>query len=190
MLLSSILFAAMKGDVGIVTQAIFQQAEQAIYASIDLIAIIALWFGISRIAEDAGLMNSLARIISPFLRFLFPSIPRGHQALTSISMNLASNFLGLANAATPFGLKAMKDLQELNPRRHTVSDDMITFLALNSAWITLLPSSAIALRASAGAADPAAIIIPAALATGCSTVAVLLVNFGLRRCFPYSPKGH
>ena len=189
MLLSSIFFAALQGNVGIVTQAIFQQAEAAIEVSIKLVAIIALWFGISRIAEDAGLMNGLARLLSPVLRVLFPGIPKGHAALTTISINLAANFLGLANAATPFGLKAMHDLQTINPHPRYASDDMITFLALNSAWITLVPSSAIALRAASGAADPAAIVIPAAMATGCSTIAVLILNQFLRRRFPCLPKG-
>src|SRR5690606_24826832 len=163
------------------TTAIFEQAANGLAVALNLLALIAVWFGLSRIAERAGLLAMTARLFAPLLRPLFPGVPRHHPSLTAMAMNIAANFLGLANAATPFGLRAMKELQALNPRPDTVTPAMITFLALNSACATLLPATAIALRAQAGAPQPALIIVPAALASGAAMVFVLLVDRWLRR---------
>jgi len=185
MILASIVFAALQGDIGVVTTALFAQAANGLAVALNLLAIITVWFGISRIAARAGLLDAVARVIAPLLRPLFPGVPPGHPSLTAVALNLAANVLGLANAATPFGLAAMKELQRLNPRPDTVTPAMITFLALNSACATLLPATAIALRAQAGASDPAIIIAPAAIASGAAMVFVLLVDRWLR---PHAPR--
>lgn len=181
MILFGIAFAAAKGDIGAVTTTIFEQSAAGLTVAINLIAIIAVWFGISRIAEKAGLLEAVARLVTPVLRPLFPSLPKDHPSLGSIAMNITANVLGLANAATPFGLKAMEQLQSVNDDPKTVSPAMITFLALNSACMTLLPTTAIALRAAAGGADATAIIVPAAAASAAATVCILAVDGLIRR---------
>lgn len=181
MILTAIAFAALQGDIGVVTTTIFDQAAAGLSVGINLIAIIAVWFGVSRIAERAGVLPAVARWLTPLLRPLFPDVPKGHPALTSIALNVTANMLGLANAATPFGLKAMEQLQELNDRPDTASPAMITFFALNSACATLLPATAVALRAQAGASDPTIIIVPAALASTVAAVSILLIDAYLRR---------
>lgn len=181
LILTGIVWAGFGGHAELATTTIFNQATKGLSAGLELIAITAVWFGLSRIAEKAGLLTGLARLMTPLLRPLFPTIPRGHSSLGSIAMNLTANLLGLADAATPFGLKAMHQLQELNTRPDTVTPAMITFLAMNSACTTLLPATAIALRATAGATEPSSIILPAALASGMATVAVLVADRFLRR---------
>lgn len=181
MVLTGIAFSAIHGNIGLVTTTIFTQAAQGLAVALNLLALITVWFGLSRIAEQAGLLDGLARLLAPLLRPLFPDLPRGHPSLSAIAMNIAANVLGLANAATPFGLKAMQEMQSLNPRPDTVTPPMITFLVLNSACATLLPATAIALRAQAGATEPALIIGPAAIASGAAMVFVLLVDGIVRR---------
>lgn len=163
------------------TQAIFGEAGRALQSALALVGTVSVWFGISRVAEKAGLIDGLARLVSPFLRPLFPSVPSGHPAISSIAMNIAANILGLGNAATPFGLQAMRELQTLNPRPGTLTPAMITFLALNSTTLSILPTGAIALRTIAGSAVPAEIVIPAALASAVAMVATLLADATLRR---------
>lgn len=181
MIVGGVAFAAAAGDVGAVTSIIFDQAAAGLTVGINLMALLAVWFGISRIAERAGLLDAAARGLTPLLRPLFPDVPKGHPALSAIAMNITANFFGLANAATPFGLKAMEQLQTLNDRPDTVTPPMITFFALNSACATLLPATAVALRAQAGAADPSVIIIPAAMASTAAAVSILLIDAYLRR---------
>lgn len=181
MIIVGIAFAAFQRDIGSVTTTIFEQAAAGLGVAINLIAIISVWFGLSRVAERAGLLHGIARLLAPLLRPLFPTLPKDHPSLSSIAMNLTANVLGLANAATPFGLKAMEQLQQLNEDSTTVTPSMITFLALNSACATLLPTTAIALRARAGALDPSVIIVPAAVASSVATVSVLIIDGVIRR---------
>lgn len=181
LIISGIFWAGLSGNVDLVTTTIFSQATRGLTAGLELIAITAVWFGVSRVAEKAGLLTGLARLVTPLLRALFPSIPPGHPSLGSMAMNLTANLLGLADAATPFGLKAMNQLQELNRQPDTTTPAMITFLVMNSACVTLVPATAIALRASAGAAEPSVIILPAALASVIATATVLVADRLLRR---------
>lgn len=181
MIIIGISFAAIKGDVSIITTTIFEQAAEGLAVAFNLMGIIAVWFGISRIAEKAGLLDGIARFLTPLLRPLFPSLPKNHPSLGSIAMNITANILGLANAATPFGLKAMEQLQTVNDDPKTVTPAMITFLALNSACLTLVPTTAVALRAAAGGADATVIIIPAAIVSAIATVCVLTVDAFIRR---------
>ena len=130
----------------------------------------ALWLGIMRIAEEAGFIKILAKFVRPITKRLFPGIPQDHPSIGSMIMNIAANMLGLSNAATPLGLKAMEDLQTLNKDKNTASNDMITFLVINTSAITLIPASAIAIRASLGSANPQQIIVPSIIAASMATL--------------------
>lgn len=181
LLVLSVAVAVARGKADMVTEAAMTSASSAVETIIGLAGIMVLWMGLSRIAEDAGLIQSLARFVQPVLRFLFPSIPRDHAALGSITMNISANMLGLGSAATPFGLKAMQQLQELNPKKDTASDAMVTFLVLNTSGVTLIPAVVIGLRAQHGSANPGEIMAPVLLATICSTVIGLTMDYFLRR---------
>jgi len=141
-----------------ILNAIIEYSDIAVKIAIGLIGVMALWLGIMKIGESAGLINLLARLVKPLTKRLFPDIPPEHPAIGAIIMNISANMLGLGNAATPLGLKAMEELQKLNPKKDTASDSMITFLVINTSGMTLIPATAIAVRAALGSGDPAAII--------------------------------
>ncbi|MCS7229826.1 MAG: nucleoside recognition domain-containing protein [Candidatus Kryptonium sp.] len=141
-----------------VLNAVIEYSELAVKIAIGLIGIMALWLGIMKIGELAGLINLLAKAVKPLTKRLFPEIPPEHPAIGAMIMNISANMLGLGNAATPLGLKAMEELQKLNPKKDTASDAMVTFLVINTSGMTLIPATAIAVRAALGSADPAAII--------------------------------
>jgi spore maturation protein SpmA len=149
-------------------------AQTAVTLALGLIGVMALWLGAMRLAEKAGLIRIVARLLQPILRRLFPDVPVDHPAMGSMVMNIAANMLGLNNAATPLGLRAMRDLEGLNPFPGTATNAMCTFLALNTSSVQLLPITAVAVLAAAGAAQPSAIIGTAFLATLCSTIAALI----------------
>jgi spore maturation protein SpmA len=156
-----------------VTSGAFDGAKTAVTIALGLIGIMALWLGVMRLAERAGLVQRIARALHPIMRRLFPDVPPDHPAMGSMLMNMAANMLGLGNAATPLGLRAMRDLDQLNPRPTVASNAMCTFLAINTASVQLIPATAIALLASAGSARPTAIVGTALLATLCAaTVAI------------------
>ena len=155
-------------------QATFDMAALSVEIAIGLIGVLCLWLGLFKIAEQSGLINILSRLLAPLFVRLMPEVPRGHAAHGSITMNIAANMLGLDNAATPMGLKAMRDLQELNPLRDTASNAQILFLVLNTSSVTLLPVTIFMYRAQQGAAEPTAVFIPILLATAASTVTGLL----------------
>lgn len=154
----------------------FEMSNMAFEMTIGLTGTLTLWMGILKIGEDSGLVERLARFMSPVLTKLFPEIPKGHPALGSIFMNFSANMLGLDNAATPVGLKAMQELQSLNPNKDTASNSMIMFLVLNTSGLTIIPVSIMAYRAKGGAADPTDVFIPLLLATLCSTLVGLVVT--------------
>jgi spore maturation protein SpmA len=135
----------------------------------------ALWLGLMKIAEAAGLMNTISKAISPVMKWLFPEIPQNHPAMHAIIMNMSANMLGLGSAATPMGLKAMAELDKLNPNKGTATNAMCLFLAINTSSVTILPLGVITIRAAAGATSPGAIIIPGLLATLCSTIAAIFM---------------
>jgi spore maturation protein SpmA len=156
-----------------VTAGAFDGAKTAVTIALGLIGIMALWLGVMRLAERAGLVQRIARGLRPIMRRLFPDVPPEHPAMGSMLMNMAANMLGLGNAATPLGLRAMRDLERLNPRPGVASNAMCTFLAINTASVQLIPATAIALLASAGSTRPTAIVGTALLATLCAaTVAI------------------
>jgi spore maturation protein SpmA len=156
--------------------ATFAQSKTAFEISLGLTGVLSLWLGVMKIGERGGLVNALARWLSPVFTRLFPQIPKGHPVTGSIFMNLSANMLGLDNAATPMGLKAMEQLQELNTKKDTASNSMIMFLVLNTSGLTLIPVSILVYRAQMGAAQPTDVFIPILLATFFSTLAGIVVT--------------
>lgn len=166
-IVSSVILALLNGRMQEVFQSIVSSCELAVTLSIGLIGIMAFWLGLMKIAQQAGLMKVIARSLSPLLRRLFPDVPKNHPVQADIAMNVSANALGLGNAATPFGIKAMEGLQELNPNsdKKTASDSMCTFLAINTAGVQLIPVTVIAILASLHATNPTDIIVPTILTT-------------------------
>ena len=154
----------------------FSSSKTAFEISLGLTGVLALWLGIMKIGEKGGLVNLLARVLSPVFTRLFPDIPKGHPVTGSIFMNIAANMLGLDNAATPLGLKAMEQLQELNTKKDTATNPMIMFLVLNTSGLTLIPVSIMVYRAQLGAAQPTDIFVPILLATFFSTIAGIIIT--------------
>lgn len=154
----------------------FDSSKTAFEISLGLTGVLSLWLGIMKIGERGGVINVLARMLSPVFSKVFPDIPKGHPVTGSIFMNMAANMLGLDNAATPLGLKAMEQLQELNPRKDTATNPMIMFLVLNTSGLTLIPVSIMVYRSQLGAAQPTDIFIPILLATFFSTIAGLIIT--------------
>ena len=150
--------------------------KTAFEISLGLTGVLSLWLGIMKIGEKGGIVNVLAKVLSPVFVKLFPDIPKGHPVTGSIFMNIAANMLGLDNAATPLGLKAMEQLQELNPKKDTATNPMIMFLVLNTSGLTLIPISIMVYRAQMGAAQPTDIFIPILLATFFSTLAGIIIT--------------
>lgn len=153
----------------------FEMSKMGFEMTLGLTSTLTLWMGLLKIGEDSGLIQRLAKFLSPVLSKLFPEIPKNHPALGSIFMNISANMLGLDNAATPCGLKAMQELQTLNPKKDTASNSMIMFLTLNTSGLTIIPVSIMAYRAKAGALDPTDVFIPLLLTTLCSTFVGLMV---------------
>ena len=153
----------------------FEMSKDGFEMCLGLTGTLTLWMGLLKIGEDSGLINRLANFLSPVLTRLFPEIPKGHPALGAIFMNISANMLGLDNAATPMGLKAMQELQSINKAKDTASNSMIMFLTLNTSGITIIPISIMAYRAKAGAADPTDVFIPLLLTSLCSTIVGLIV---------------
>jgi spore maturation protein SpmA len=154
----------------------FSSSKTAFEISLGLTGVLSLWLGIMKIGEKGGVVNVLAKMLSPLFTKLFPDIPKGHPVTGSIFMNIAANMLGLDNAATPLGLKAMEQMQELNPKKDTASNPMIMFLVLNTSGLTLIPISIMVYRAQMGAAQPTDIFIPILLATFFSTLAGIIIT--------------
>jgi len=165
------------GDTEVFTaiiQSTFANAKTGFDLSLGLTGVMTLWLGLMKVGEKGGMVNILSKIVGPFFKKLFPEIPENHPVNGSIMMNLAANMLGLDNAATPMGLKAMSQLQELNPKKDTASNSMIMFLVLNTSGLTLIPISVMVYRAQLGAADPSDIFLPILLATFFSTLAGII----------------
>ena len=165
--LENISFAKMKD----VTNSALDYAGTAVDIALGLIGIMTLWLGVMKVAEEAGLIKIIANIMKPITKFLYPSVPQDHPAMGAMIMNMAANMLGLGNAATPFGLKAMEELDKLNPNKGVATNAMCTFLAVNTAGLTFIPATAIAVRAASGSSDPAIIIGTSVFGASCATIA-------------------
>jgi spore maturation protein A len=155
--------------------------------AIGLVGIMTLWLGMMRVAEAAGLVSVVGRALRPVLRWLFPEVPPGHPAAGAIVLALAANMLGLNNAATPLGIKAMEELQTLNPDKETASNAAVTLMAVTTAGVQLIPASMIGVLAAAGSSNPTAIIAPTILATGAGTIAAVIAARLLQRFYPLNP---
>ena len=177
----AVIMAAITGTPDQVTTGAIDSAKKAVEIAIGLIGIMSLWLGIMRIAERAGLVAMLARVIAPIMKRLFPEIPPDHPAMGAMIMNLSANMLGLNNAATPLGLNAMRELQELNEDKDSASNSMIMFLAINTASVQLIPATVIGLLAAAGSRRPTTIIASTLVASAIGTVfAVIFAKIGER----------
>jgi len=181
LIITGIIVSMLTGNVDAVTNAALSSARSAVERAASLVGVFALWLGVAKVAEDSGFLRIFTRILEPFVRFLFPSIPKGHPAMGSILMNFSANLFGFGSAATPFGLKAMKELQQLNPNKEEASEAMCTFLAINVSSITLIPTTIIALRMEAGSADPMEIVGTTLFATSVSTLTAVLADYVFRK---------
>lgn len=164
----------INGNLDLVTKAAMDSAKGGVELAIGFMGVMTLWLGIMKIGEDSGLIKAVSRLLKPFMCFLFPDVPGDHPAMGAMIMNISANVLGLGNAATPFGLKAMEELQKLNRNKDTATNAMITFLAINTSSVTLIPSSTIAILGSAGAINPTEIIGPTIIATTISTTVAIV----------------
>lgn len=171
-----IVFAFFTGKIDIINEEILNSCKNTLELVFQLFPVVALWLGIMKIATASGLLQIVSNKLSPFLRIIFPEIPKDHPALGYISSNIIANVFGLGNAATPFGLKAMESLQELNPNKKEASRSMITFLVLNTSGLTLIPTTIISMRLLYGSTNPTEIILPCILATLISTITGLTLD--------------
>ncbi len=176
MVMTAIVVASYTGRINELNTALFSSAKGAVTLALGLIGPMALWLGIMKVAEVGGLTLLIARKLKPVMTRLFPDVPPEHPAMAAIIMNMSANMLGLGNAATPMGIKAMHELEKLSPKKGVATDSMALFLAINTSSITLLPLGVITIRASAGVTNPAAILIPSLLATICSTTVAIIAS--------------
>jgi len=176
MIVLSFIAAAATGRMDELTKAAFDGAQTGVTVCFGLISLLVFWMGLMRIGEDAGLLKKLADLLGPAVRRLFPDVPRDHPAIGYIMSNMSANLLGLGNAATPMGIKAMQELQKLNPDPKTATPAMCTLLAINTSSITLVPTTLIAIRMSFGSANPAEIVGTTIAATAIATGAALLAD--------------
>lgn len=164
------------GTISEVNEAVFKGAKEAVTLCIGLISILVFWLGMMKIAEHAGLLDKLAKLFRPLITRLFPEVPKDHPAMGYILSNMMANLFGLGNAATPLGIKAMEELKTLNGGSTEASRSMITFLAINTSSITLIPTTIIAIRMNYGSASPTDIVGPTLVATICSTISAILID--------------
>lgn len=176
-----VIFGIINDKISVINESILNSTTTSIEMILKMFPVIALWLGIMEIAKESGLLDKLSNLFKPILSKLFPELPKNHEALGYISSNVVINMLGLGNAATPFGLKAMKSLYELNGKSKIASKSMITFLILNTSGLTIIPTTVISLRMMYGSASPTEIIPATIIATIISTILALLVDKIFRR---------
>ena len=186
---AAVITAIFKGTMAEVSNAVFSSATTAIELAIGLVGGMTLFLGLMRVAQDSGLVQVLARALRPVFRLLFPGVPKDHPALGAIAMNFGANMLGLGDAATPFGLKAMQDLQALNPDKETASDAMCMFVTLHSSSLQLIPVMVISLRAAAGSKNPSEIIVATIFATLASMAVAIVTSKLFARWYMRKPQG-
>lgn len=183
-IVSGVLYAFFTGNITSINKEILECASVSFEMIVQIFPVLALWLGIMKIAETSGLLEKMSNKLSPVLSKLFPEIPKNHKSLSLIASNIIANMAGLGNAATPFGLKAMSSLQELNDKKDTASRSMITFLVLNTSSITIIPTTIISLRLLYNSTDPMEIIFPCIIATIISAIIGLMIDkiMAKRRC--------
>ncbi len=183
LMVGGITVAAVEGRMPLVTAAVVGGSAQGVELAFGFVGIMALWLGLARVAEASGLFHRVGRIVGPFFARLFPGLDPDHPAIGSMWMNVAANMLGMGGAATPFGLKAMSQLAEDNPDPTTASDQQITFIAINTAALNLVPATVIALRVAAGSKNPTEIVAPTIVVTSLAMVVAIVADRILRRLF-------
>ncbi len=176
LILIGIVVAGINGRIEVISEAAFEGAKTGVTVCFGLISILAFWLGMMKIAEQSGLLSKLQWLLGPIVRFLFPDVPKDHPAMGYILSNMSANLLGLGNAATPMGLKAMEELQKLNPDPKTASSAMCTLLALNTSSITLIPTTIIAIRMNYNSANPVEIVGTTIMAGMFATVIAILLD--------------
>lgn len=176
-----IVYSFLTGNISVINESILTNGADALKLMLSIFPVIVLWSGIMKIAEEAGMLRKFAKILEPILSKLFPSVPKDNPALGFIASNIAANMMGLGSAATPFGLKAMTELQKINDKKDTASVPMITFLVLNTAGVTIVPTTVLALRIAHGSANPSEIILPGAIATFCSCIGAVTIDYFIRK---------
>ena len=184
----SIIVAIINGRIMEVTQSIANSAELAVKISISLIGVMAFWLGLVKLAEKSGLVELISKLVKPVTDFIFPELPSGHPALGNIAMNVSANALGVTNAATPIGIKAMEDMQTLNTQKDTATNSMCMFLAINTAGFQLIPASVIAVLVASGSTNPTEIIGPTILITLLGTIVAIVTAKILQPFFPLRSK--
>jgi len=177
----SIVAATATGRLEALTKALFEGARIAVETSLFLLGIVALWLGITKIIEASGLIHHISSFFRPFITRLFRAIPADHPAISSVTLNLLANFFGLGNAATPLGIKAMRDLQSLNQDKHRITFEMMLFIVLNTASIQFIPFTVVGILSEMGSKNPTAIVLPTLCATIVSAVVAVLVLLLFRR---------
>ncbi|MGG3470836.1 nucleoside recognition domain-containing protein [Neobacillus pocheonensis] len=171
-----IIFGMINGTMEEVNKAIFDGAKEAVTLCIGLISVLVFWLGMMRIAEESGLLERLSKLFRPLVKVLFPEVPTNHPAMGYILSNMISNMFGLGNAATPLGIKAMEELKKLNDGKNIASRSMITFLAINTASITIIPTTVIAIRMNYRSVSPTEIVVPTIIATILSAIGAILID--------------
>ncbi|MGV3740501.1 MAG: nucleoside recognition domain-containing protein [Gammaproteobacteria bacterium] len=184
----SVVVGAIQGRLTAVVHAVTESAKLGFEVALGLTAMMALWLGIMRIATDSGLIKIISRALQPIMKRLFPEVPDDHPAMGAIILNISANMLGMANAATPFGLQAMKELQTLNKHKHAATNAMCTFLAINTSSVQLIPATAIAYLAANGADHPTSIIMTSFVATSISTIVAIIAVKSLAKLPMYKIK--
>jgi spore maturation protein A len=177
----SIGFAVMNGKIDEFTKALFEAGKAAVEVCVYLLGIVSLWLGITKILEDSGLIYKLSNVFRPVITSLFRNIPPGHPSITAITLNLLANFLGIGNAATPLGIKAMEELQTLNPQAEVITFEMMLFIVINTSSIQLIPFTVMGLLASYGSSNPNAILLPTLISTIVSSTVAVGILFLFRK---------
>lgn len=185
LILIGIFVAAIEGNLEAINEAAFEGAKTGVTICFGLISVLVFWLGLMRIAQDAGLLRKLTRILSPVAKFLFPDVPKDHPAMGYILSNMSANLFGLGNAATPMGIKAMEELQKINPNKDQSTPAMITLMALNTSSITLIPTTIIAIRLSYGSMNAVEIVGTTLFATMFSTLVAVSLDKWYRYRYTY-----
>lgn len=176
-----ILYSVINGNIEIINDEIINAGKDSLDLVMDIMPLLVVWMGLMKIADKSGLIKKISSLLGPILSKLFPSVPKDHPSLGYIASNVAVNMLGLGSAATPFGLKAMEELQKLNDNKKRASTAMITFLVLNTSGVTIIPTTILSLRKAAGSVNPTFVLPLCIMATFCSTLGGLTLDYLIRR---------
>lgn len=176
-----IIYSLISGNFNVINNEILVSGKSALNLLLGMLPLLVIWMGLMKVAEEAGIISSISKMMSPILKKIFPSVPNNDPSLGFIASNIAANMAGLGSAATPFGLKAMESLQKLNKDKKVASEAMITFLVLNTSGVTIVPTTIISLRLLYGSVNPSVVLPFCIIATTCSTIGGLTIDYLIRR---------